>query len=121
MGVEFLKKLVVDVAKVMNVVSKFANGGGIFSLLDAREPAMELVRMDYAAVLAELKDMDPIERAQVEVAFTSALSLAKPGVQMKVEEAVAVVEKAVAVIAKGVGMFGEVVAVVNEFKKLVGA
>lgn len=111
-GIEELKKAVVDVADIINVVDKVLNKGGLMALLGLVSPINALKALNLPVLKQEISELDGEERVAVEAAFKAQLKLAKPDVQAKVEGGISHIEEAIVLVNKAIDL-------VNEGKSLV--
>lgn len=118
-GVENLKKLVVSVAEALNIVVKVLKGN-FLALFGLAQVLLSLKAVDFAAVLKELGDLQPAERADVEAAFTGALDLGNPDLQAKVVAGVGYLEEAVGVVGEAVNLGTKAYDLVLRVKKFLG-
>lgn len=125
MGIEKLKLLVENVAKVVSVAVKSLRGGNIFSiiggLVGAVGPALALKDTDFQAVLEELKDLDASERGEVEAAFLANLDVGDAELQGKIAGIVGLVDESVALVASAVQVANSAIDVVKRVRILLGA
>jgi hypothetical protein len=119
-GVENLKVIVVAVAKVLNVASKVIHGN-LFAALSLVEPLLSLRGVDFAAVGAEIGDLDTAELDVVRAAFVENLDLVNKDVQAKIAEGSASMLEAVALVEEAVSVGQKAIVLFAKFKALVGA
>lgn len=115
-GIEELKKSVVCVAEVVNVVDKLLNKGGLGVLFGLITPINVLKALNLEQLKKEISELDEAERHEVQAAFKAQLKLVKPDVQAKIEGGIGHVEKAIGLVNKGIGLFNEGKGFVEEVK-----
>jgi len=113
-GSTLMCEMVVDVAKVCNVIARMVHKGGLLSLLPLIGTFNDVEGMDFAALKQELGDVDATDRADVEAAFLGALDLGDPAIQAKVvgsvgylETAIDLVSQEVALVENGISLYGQ--------------
>lgn len=119
MANENLKKAVGLGAEALNVGSQVMNGGGLLSLLQIIDEVNEVKNMDKAALLVEIKALDPAGRKDVEDYFKAKLSLVKKDVEMKIEAGADLLEEAVGLAYQGVELVEKGLALVTKVKLLI--
>lgn len=113
LGVENLKKLVMLVVELGNVGDQMGRLKGVarFSpLMNLYDEAMALAGVDLKAALAELKDLDSVERAALHRDVCAKFDIADDNLEGAIEACFGIVEKAFS-------LYSDSVAVARMFKK----
>jgi len=107
-NIENVEKVVVAIAAVGSVLEKFiAEQGGIVARLAHLMPlggeAIALTSLQPAKLLAELKDLDDAEKAQLLTSFKAKFDLTNDEVEAKVEGALGLAVKTEALVEEIIG------------------
>lgn len=121
-----MTKLVVALATIISIAVGFFKNAGLLSLWGLLAPIDVLKKIDWALFKKELGEVDPQERAQLEASFNSALKCPEP-IQSKLVQSVGLMDKVIVLAEKGFGVYNtimglkdEALAIVAEFKQIVG-
>jgi len=118
LGVEKLKVLVADSVKILNAVSAFAHKQGLIALFPVIGAAQDLVKLDYAAVKAELLDLSAAESDELEAVLKAGLHLQNQAVQVKLSEAVDILQELAALVVEELALIEKGSALVFKVKAL---
>jgi exonuclease VII small subunit len=117
-GIEQLKKIVVSVAHVVNVVDKLLNKGGLGALLGLIGPVNELKSLNLAQAKQEILDLSDDEQKLVKDSFKNELNLSNPLVQSKVLGMVDCLDQSIDLVEKALALVNEGKEIVNKAKNL---
>lgn len=119
-GVVEMKKSVVDIAVVMNVISKVIHKAGIFALVGLVGPIKDLAALNFEQLKKEISELDAAERKEVEDAFKGALALEAPDAQAKISGMVDCLGQAVDLVGQGLALYGQGLGLFLKVKLLLG-
>jgi hypothetical protein len=114
-------KLVVETAaEALSTVVKLLSGGSIFGAIGLLSSLSALKGVNKHALLDQLKDADPAERAELLAAFKSKLVLEDKALEAKIESGADCLDEAIGlgidayeVIERGVALVGKVKGVIG--------
>jgi hypothetical protein len=101
LGIENLKKVVKLIAALAGVGDKIGHDtsvsrwGNLFELIGA---VREIAGLQWSQVLPEIKDLDAVERAEIEKVFKDQFDLVDDKLEAAIEKGIAIAEKQVAVV-----------------------
>lgn len=104
MSIDQLKKIVLALAEVINVIVKVANKEGVFVLLQAVDELNSLSTLDMVALKNELLALGAAEKADLVNAFKTKLDLGGSPLEKKIEGGFDVLSEAVDVVADALGV-----------------
>lgn len=118
LGIEKLKSVVSDAAKIVTAVSAFAHKQGIVALFPVIGAAEDLVKQDWKAVKDEILDLSAPESDQLEAIVLAELKLQNPLAQAKVADVIDCVQAAAQVVVHELQVIEEAKVVVEKVKLL---
>lgn len=104
MNIEQLKKIVLALAEVINVIVKVANKEGVFVLFDAVDELSALGSIDLNLLKVELSGLGTAEKADLVSAFKAKLDLKGSPLEKKIEGGFDVLSESVDVVAQALGV-----------------
>lgn len=104
MNIEQLKKIVLALAEVVNVIVKVANKEGVFVLLQVVDELNALSTLDMEKLKVEIAGLSVEEKADLVAAFKSKLDLGGTALEKKIEGGFDVLSEAVDVVANAIGV-----------------
>lgn len=93
-----LQKVVEALAEAINVGFKLFNKSGIFAIVELSDELMALGGVSKDVFLAQLKDLDPAERKQLEKVFKDKLVLSNKSLELGLEEGIDCLEQAAVLV-----------------------